>query len=146
LIMEIAQWLLSLSGVPWVLGETFFVGSLPIKDKNGHDVPEQVMVMLERTPAAVDGYLPDYQAKPIQIWNRARDYMTARDDAMEIYEKIHGLSGIDLPAIESGHPNYEAMTIDAVAAPAPIANPGDDGLFQFSTNYIFRIEQNPTVP
>lgn len=145
MLKAIAAFILSHSGLPWALGENFFAGYMPVKNTLDAPVPERVMVLLERVPAAVDGYLPDYAAKAVQIWNRAREYFAARDDAQQVYELLHGASGWDLPEIDSGEAFY-AMTIDAIGTPAPIANPNENGLFEFSTNYIFRIERDPTIP
>lgn len=145
IIDDIANWILAQSGVSWTLGVDFFIGYLPIKDKNGNDVPDRCMVLLERTPGAVDGQLPDRVDKAIQVWNRARDYAEASDDAREVFELLHGDGCIDLPPEESGWA-WHVMTVDALGDPAPIAAPDARQLFQFSTNYIFRIEGEPPTP
>jgi hypothetical protein len=78
--------------------------------------------------------------KEVQVWNRARDYMDARDDAMTIFELLHGTAGWNLPVIVSGE-NYLAMAVEAAGSPAPIENPDERGFFVFSTNYIWRLEK-----
>jgi len=145
MIKEITAHLLSHSGLSWVLGENFFEGHLPLKTMTGAVISDRVMVILERTPAEVNGYLPDYQGKMIQIWNRSRNYFEARQDAEEIYAILHGSAGIDLPVVDSPDAFY-VMACDAIGTPAPIANPNENNLFEFSTNYILRTEGNPPVP
>jgi hypothetical protein len=144
-LQDIANWILAQSGITWQLDVDFFYGALPIKDKNGDDVPERSMVLLERTPGAVEGLLPDRVDKAVQVWNRARDYADAAADAEEIYLLLHGEGGFALPPEESGFAWY-VMTVDALGSPAPIANPNPRGLVEFSTNYIFRIEGEPPTP
>jgi hypothetical protein len=128
----------------FVLGVNFFAGHLPMKDMHSAEVPVRLMVVLERTPGAVNGQLPDYVEKPIQVWNRNDNYFEARSDAEAVYAALHGYTGGVL-AVGSA-PRYCVLVIDAVASPAPIANPNERGEFEFSTNYVFRIEGEPPVP
>jgi hypothetical protein len=137
MIQELSVWLAQQTG--WKLGKSLFVGHLPVKDKDGLDVPERCALLLERVPAAVNGQLPDRQDKPIQLWNRARSYFTARADAELVFTLLHGMDNLSLPVLTSGE-EHLAMVVDAMASPAPIANPDAKGLFQFSTNYMFRLE------
>ena len=74
----------------------------------------------------------------MQIWNAAPSYMAARADAYLIYKFLHGQAGWALPVLTSGEA-WKANVITAVASPAPILNPDDKKVFNFSTNYIFRI-------
>lgn len=144
-LQDIANWILSESGITWQLDVDFFVGQLPIKNINGDDVPERCMALLERVPGPVEGQLPDRMDKMVQVWNRARDYVDAADDALEIFELLHGEGGFELPQEDSAYAWF-VMTVDALGTPAPIANPNPRGLVEFSTNYIFRIEGEPPVP
>lgn len=147
MIKDIALFILSESGSPWTLGANFFVGHLPLKTASGGIVPTRCAVILERVPSAVVGDLPDRADKMIQVWNRSKSYTEASDDARDIFALLHGATGIDLPDSSGGSgSSFLAMTIDAVGSPVPIANPGEDGLFEFSANYLFRIEGNPAVP
>jgi hypothetical protein len=148
MIKDIALFILSHSGLPWTLDEDFFVGHLPARNKNGDLVEnmKRVMVILERVPGAVIGDLPDRCDKAIQVWNRAGSYFVAAEDAEQIFAILHGATGWDMVPPVGSAPEYYAMTIDAVASPAPIAAPNEKGLFEFSTNYVFRIEGNPAVP
>lgn len=138
MLKEICEHILSHSGITWVLGEDFFAGHLPIKNKNDVIVPDRCMAILENTPAALVPDLPDRADKAIQVWNRAATYFTARGDAQEIFDILHGAVQWDLPA-SSGEPEYTAMVIKAVGTPAPVENPDSKGRYVFSTNYIFMI-------
>lgn len=138
MLQDAALFILSHSGLPWIHGENFFVGSLPVKNILGAPVPDRAMVILARTPAALVGDLPDYRDKPIQVWNRNTEYSEAQEDAEQIFSILHGATGWHLPAFISGK-NYYAWTIDAIGDPAPIFNPDEKRLFEFSTNYLFRV-------
>jgi hypothetical protein len=143
MIKEIAEFILAHCGsaLGFTFGVDYFAGHLPDKNILGLTSPNRVCVVLDRVPAGVIGDLPDRLDAHIQVWNRASTYFEARDDAWEIFECLHGETGWALPVLVSGK-NYYAMIIDAEAAPAPIANPNAKGLFEFSTNYLFRLE-NP---
>jgi len=137
-IKEIAQWIEN--NTAWTIGTDFFVGHLPLKRQDGTDVPIRCMIILENTPGALVPDLPDRIDKAIQIWNRAENYFDAREDAMGIFELIHGTAGWNLPVIVSGE-QYLAMVVDGVASPAPIENPSEKGFYIFSCNYIWRLEK-----
>jgi hypothetical protein len=138
-IREIAQFIEDRTHGYFEIGRNLYVGYLPVVDALGAPVIDQLAVVLENVGADVDGQLPDYADKYIQIWNRAKDFWEARDDAYVIYNVLHGATGWDLPVLTSGE-DYLAMVIDARSQPAPIAQPDDQGYFVFSTNYVFRIE------
>jgi len=146
MLKEICQFILDhcATSLHFVLGENFFAGHLPMKNMLGAEVPTRVMVILERVPSAVNGQLPDYVDKVIQIWNRNDNYFEARQDAQDIYDCLHGFTGHVL--MISSVDQYYALVIDAMATPAPIANPNEKGEFEFSTNYLFRIEGEPPTP
>jgi len=141
-LQEIAQYIEN--STAWMLGVNMFAGFLPEKLQGGGPPPERCVVLLERTPGAVVGELPDRIDKEVQVWNRAGSvggiwgYWTARDDAYGIYWLLHGDAGRHLPILTSSE-EYFCGSITAVATPAPIASPNERGLFEFSTNYIFKI-------
>lgn len=83
--------------------------------------------------------LPDEADVLIQVVTRGTSYFEAHDDAWVFYNALHGEAGWDLPIIDSG-PAWLAMTIDAVTTPQYIGQ-NVKGRFEFSTNYIFRMEQ-----
>jgi len=138
-IREIAQFIEDMTHGYFTIGVNLFVGYLPIQDQLSVPIPDRLAVVLENAGAEVEGQLPDYAGKLIQIWNRAQDFWEARDDAYAVYDVLHGASGWELPVLTSGEA-YLAMAIDARSQPAPISQPDAQGYFVFSTNYIFRIE------
>ena len=123
----------------WERDVNCFVGYIPVENIKRQKVDSiaRICAFLFNTPGAVVGDLPDSEDREVQIWNRHRSYFLAHEDAYVFYDALHGSSQWDLPVIVSGK-NYNAMTIDAVASPAVIENPGPHG-FVFSTNYIFRV-------
>jgi hypothetical protein len=135
MIQEFAQFIENKTA--WRIGTDLFIGELPLRRFNGTEVPERCVLIAEDGPSAVDGYLPDRVDKEIQIWNRAKDYWTARVDAFALYVRLHGRENIWLPVLTSGE-DYLVMALDAVAHPYPIAKPNAKGLYEFSTNYILR--------
>jgi hypothetical protein len=147
MLKEICDFILShaASGEGFILGDNFFAGHLPMKNQAGAEVPVRAMVILETAGSAVIGDLPDYVDKAIQVWNRNDNYFEARQDAQAIFDVLHGFTGHVLLGISS-HIAYYALVIDAMATPFPIANPDEKGAFQFSANYLFRIEGEPPSP
>lgn len=137
-LREIGQWIEDNSA--WIIGTDLFVGHLPAKTPAGADPPVRAVALLENTPGPLEGQLPDRIDKMIQIWNRAQNYSRACEDALVLYELLHGTHGWNLPILTVGE-EYLAMTVDAIATPAPIENPNDEGHFVFSTNYMWKIEE-----
>jgi len=141
MIKEITTFILNRMSHPyWSRDVNAFAGQIPIFNVNGAKVSDidRVVGFLENAAPDVIGQLPDRQDKPLQIWNRHKYYMRARDDAMEFFYLLHGLTQLDLPIIVSGI-TYTAMIIDAIAAPAPILDRDEKARFVFSCNYIWRI-------
>lgn len=124
---------------PWVLGTDLFAGHIPTELQPGIPTPLRCLAVLENAGGAVEGFFPDFVEKAVQIWNRNTSYFIARDDAMAVYNAIHGTAGWNLPVVVG--PNWLAMVVDALSAPAPINNPDKEGLFVFSCSYIWRIGQ-----
>ena len=83
----------------------------------------------------------------IQIISRGKTYMNARDDAWEVFNALYAslpgsvlpLGSSTLPAVAPAVQNYEAMTITPLADPQYIGQ-DEKGWFEFSTNYIWRIQ------
>lgn len=159
MLKEVTKFIENLSlGPPWSNGVNLFAGHIPVKNKDGDDTPERYLAILENaggtllvnvggvvtaTPPSASGdetYWPEYIEKAVQLLNRAKSFFTARDDAMELFDALNMTAGRELPSVNGG-PNYVAVVIDAYGPPAPIENPGERGLFLFSTNYIFKIEE-----
>jgi len=135
---------------------------VPVKTQAGADTPERYLAVLEnaggtklenvggvvtippRTPPSAPGdttYWPEYVEKAVQLLNRAKSYFVARDDAYDIYDYLRETAGWSLGLGGVGDPKYVAIVVDAYGPPAPVENPGERGLFTFSTNYMWKIEE-----
>jgi len=143
----------------WTIGTNLFAGHVPVKNALGVDIPVRYLAVLENaggavlenvggvvtsTPPSAPGdptYWPKYIEKAVQLLNRAEDYFTAHDDAEELYEALHNTAGWELPLVPPVNRQYLACVVDAYGPPAPVGNPDEKGLFQFSTNYIWKIEE-----
>ena len=146
----------------WTIGTNLFAGTVPVKNALNANIPVRYLAVLENAGGAVltdvggvvtatppsalaDGsYWPKYVEKAVQLLNRAEDYMTAHDDAEELYEAFDQTAGWDLPLVVAPAGTgrqYQAIVIDAYGPPAPVGNPDEKGLFKFSTNYIWKIEE-----
>ena len=147
----------------WTNGVNLFAGHVPIKNMLGVDIPVRYLAVLENAGGAVldnvggvvatippsdpadpnygCAYFPKYVEKAVQLLNRAEDYFTAHDDAEELYEAFHQTAGWELPLVPPANRQYLACVVDAYGPPAPVGNPDEKGLYQFSTNYIWKIEE-----
>jgi len=134
---EIAQFIEDKTA--WEIGTDLFVGHVPLKTPAGTGPPERCQALLENTPGAVEGQLPDRKDKMIQIRSRSGNYTEAKADADALFDLLHGTHGWNLPVLTPGVVLL-AMTVDAIGTPAPVENPNEKGLFVFSTNYLWRIE------
>jgi len=165
MLKEITLYIASLAlGPPWVRDINFFAGHVPVKNKDGNDTPERYLAILENAggtvltnvggvvtighvPPSAPGdttYWPKYIEKAVQLLNRAETYFTASDDAEKLFDALRNTAGWELPnkSGDPAHPSeYIACVVDAYGPPAPIENPGERGLFLFSTNYIWKIEK-----
>jgi len=140
MIKEVTTYILDEIGVAfWVRDVTFFVGHIPIKNKNGDDVAtmERFTALLE-TSGSVIPDLKDRADQVYQILNYNRSFQRARDDAWAFYDLLHSSSQWDLPII-GGATELSAYIINAVGTPAVVENPDDKGRFVFSTNYLWMI-------
>lgn len=145
----------------WTVGTNLFAGHVPVKRAGAAAArtPDRYLAVLENaggavldnvggvvtaTPPSAPGdttYWPKYIEKAVQLLNRAKTFFTARDDAEELYEALHDTAGWNLPLVAPANRQYLAVVIDANGPPAPIENPGASGLYIFSTNYIWKIEE-----
>lgn len=109
--------------------------------------PDRCNVVLESGGSTVYYDLPDRVDKMIQVISRAKTYEDARDDAWTIYKALFPnltddslpLGSMTLSAIAPATQDYEAMTIEPLADPQYIGQ-DDKGRYEFSTNYLFRIQ------
>jgi len=129
MIQELGQWLEN--NLTLTIGTDLYVGHRPTSS------PARCSVLLERVGGVPDFFLTDKVAYALQVLSRSDSYLTARADAIAIYEFIHGASGWTLPVLESGHA-YFLEVAEAQAYPAYIGQ-DDKGNHEFSANYIIRI-------
>jgi len=148
----------------WIIGTNLFAGHVPVKNFAGVNIPIRYLAVLENAGGAVLSdvggvvatvppsnpddpdygctYWPKYIEKAVQLLNRAKSYFVAHQDAEQLYEAFHNTGGWNLPRVPPGTGRkYTAMVIDAYGPPAPVENPGASGLFIFSTNYTWKIEE-----
>lgn len=161
MIKEITQFIATLTLGPgpggWAIGTNLFAGHVPVKvGSPAVAIPVRYLAVLENAGGAlltnVGGVVtdsppsaiwPKYVEKAVQLLNRAKTYFTARDDAEELFDALHNTAGWELPNksdVPTDPSEYIACVIDAYGPPAPIENPGERGLFLFSTNYVWKIE------
>jgi hypothetical protein len=81
----------------------------------------------------------------IQIISRAESYLQSREDSWSVYNSIHGQSGWNLARIDGSGEDFLAMTIEAISTPAYIGQ-DENGYFEHSINYIFRLEEGSCSP
>jgi hypothetical protein len=161
MIREISKFIEDLGlGPPWVIGTNMFAGRIPVKNFGGVMVNTltRYLAVLENaggvtlqdiggdvtaTPPSTE--FPDYVEKAVQLLNRRDGYNTAYNDAKELYDALKATAGWNLPVVGAG-PQYIACVIDAQGPPAPVELPGEAGLFTFSTNYIWKIEEASCGP
>jgi len=160
MLKEISKFIEGLAlGPLWDVGVNMFAGHVPVKNSAGNIIPERYLAVLENAGGALlanvggvvtgtppsasgdPGYWPKYVEKAVQLLNRAKSYFVARDDAEELFEALDNTAGWKLPLVAPANRQYLAIVIDAYSPPAPIENPGPSGLYIFSTNYTWKIEE-----
>lgn len=159
MLKEISKFIEGLAlGPPWDVGVNMFAGHVPVKNSAGSIIPVRYLAVLENAgsaqlmdvggvvtatpPLAIGdpGYWPEYAEKAVQFLNRAKSYFVGWEDAKELFDYLDNTAGWMLPIVDAG-PQYSACVINAYSQPAPIENPGKDGFYKFSTNYVWKIEQ-----
>ena len=131
MIKEIAKFIESKTS--FMIGTDLFVGH------RNQDSPDQCQVILESGGGKPFFDIPDRIDKTIQIISRAKTYFTARDDAWEIFDALHGTAGWSISAVAPATQDYEAQVIEAIADPQYIGQ--DEKLrYEFSTNFIVKIK------
>jgi len=143
----------------WTIGTNLFAGHVPMKNALGVTIPVRYLAVLENaggavladvggvvtaTPPSVPAdptYWPKYIEKAVQLLNRAKSYFVAHLDAEELYEAFNQTAGWNLPLVAPANRQYLAIVVDAYGPPAPTENPGASGLYIFSTNYTWKIEE-----
>ncbi len=101
--------------------------------------PVRCVLIAEAGGGDPNPYSPDMAFLNIQAVSRSRTYFEARSDVWDVYRALHGTGGWDLKGAGSG-PDYLIMTIDAITTPQYLGQ-DEEGRYEFSVNFIFRIEQ-----
>lgn len=131
MIKEIAQYIEN-EADGFAIGTNLFPGHIPIS------IDGDATVIIETPAGEINFYLPDYQGKVINVVNRARAYLEAKESADNIFNALHGSAGVSLPVVDAG-PEYLADVIQALNPPGYIGQ-DERGFHEFSTNYMFRIQ------
>ena len=116
-----------------IIGDTLQVGH------RTQDAPDRCSAILESGGGKPYFDLPDRIDKTIQIISRAKTYFTARTDAWEIFDALHGTAGWQISAVAPATQDYEAQVIEGISDPQYIGQ--DEKLrYEFSTNFIVKIK------
>ena len=117
----------------FIIDTNLFAGFVP------PEITADCLVIIE-SGGKPNFYLPDAPQKAIQVLSRASDYFVARANAQVIYDLLHGAAGITLSSVAGGK-EYYINTIEAISEPQSVGQ-DERGLFNISTNYILRIQEN----
>jgi hypothetical protein len=136
MIRRITLLIKNLLGSDYVIGTNLYCGHRPL------DAPNKCLVVLETAGGALveEWGMEDRVDKDIQVISRGESYFEARDEAVRVFEALHDTQGWNLPHIETGEPDLLAMSVGALTDPQYIGQ-DDKGLYEFSVNFIFRIEE-----
>ena len=102
--------------------------------------PDRCVLIAESAGGATVPELPDRADFDIQALSRAKTYFEAHDDAWTVYTALQGRAGDNLPNLSGSGPDYLVNVINAIAIPQYIG-PDVDGRYEFSVNFIFKIQQ-----
>jgi hypothetical protein len=114
------------------VGVNLFAGHIPQKRPDGTEPPALCTCILERTPAYVDPSNGRIREIHFQLYTRGPSYQEARDEAYRVFEACVNATGFELPAENSGEPDYYLMTTQG-NAPASI-DQDELNRFAFSAN------------
>jgi len=129
MIKQLTQYIKN-STTGFTIDTNLFAGFAP--SSAGEDI-----VIIRESGGSPDFDLIDKADVAIQVLSRARDYWTARANAVKVFACLHGISGITLPVIDAG--TYYINTAEAITVPQSLGQ-DEQGLFNISTNYIVRIK------
>ena len=132
MFMEICTFIESRTG--FVIGSTLQAGH------RLQTAPERCVLISESAGGATEPDLPDRADFLIQAVSRAKTYFNARDDCWTVYRALHGTAGWNMPRLDGSGADYIAWTVEALAIPQYIGQ-DENGLFEFSVNFIFRMAE-----
>jgi hypothetical protein len=128
MIKEIVQYIEN--ETDFTIGTDLFAGYIP------STITGSAVVAIE-SGGATEHELPDYIEKRVQVLSRSENYWTAKTNAQTVFDLLHGIAGITLPDV-SGE-EYYVDVAQAVTAPQSLGQ-DEKGLWQISTNYVFKIQ------
>lgn len=138
MIDSVVQWIVNL-GLGYTNGVNIFSGFIPPKRSDETEVPDRILLVADSASSAVYFDVRDRVDFLVQFLNRSRNKAECYSDAKTIFDRIHGINGINLPDRDEGSGRlYVSMTIEANQAPQYVGQ-DEKRRFQYSTNYIFRI-------
>jgi len=132
MFMEICKLIADLTG--FSIGSTLQVGH------RVQHAPERCILVSESAGGTTNFYCPDMADINIMVVSRAKTYFQARYDAWAVYDALHGTAGWNMPRVGGSGEDYLAMVVEAVTVPQYIGQ-DENGLFEFSVNFIFRMEK-----
>lgn len=133
MIREISTLIETLTG--FAIGTTLQVGH------RVQDAPDRCILVGESGGGSPNYYMAFVGMADvnIQVLARGMSYFEARDDCWAVYNALSGTSNWNMPAVGSG-PDYLAMVVEAISTPAYIGQ-DENGRYEFSVNFIFRVEE-----
>ena len=117
----------------FTLGVDLYAGHRP------QDAPDRCVLIAE-SGGATHPAEADMTDPLIQALARADTYFEARADSWTVYNAIHSTFGWNLPNLSGSGEDYLAMSVYALAIPQYLGQ-DENRRYEFSTNYIFRMEQ-----
>lgn len=118
----------------FTLGTDLFAGHRP------QSAPDRCVLIAESGGGSAVASESDFAEYAVQALTRAKTYFEARTDCWEVYEAIHSTFGWELPNWTGSGVDYLVNSIYALAIPQYIGQ-DENGMYEFSVNFIFHIEQ-----
>ena len=131
ILESICQWIENNSSL--IIGNTLIYGHRMEK------TADRCILASEVSPGASDFYLPDRADKIVTFVSRSESYQEANRDLQDLFDLIHGSSGWNLPAIESGI-LYHACVMQSVGLPTYLGQ-DERNLHEFSCAFEFKIQK-----
>jgi hypothetical protein len=120
----------------------------------GHRVqnaPVRCVLVAQPAGGEPNYYCPEMANLNIQVLSRAKTYFEAEEDIWTVFNALtkgsgeYPSGGWNIPRIDGSGGDYLAMVIEALQTPAYIGQ-DDNGRYEFSVNFIFRMEEGSCGP
>lgn len=108
----------------------------------GHEIqgaPDDCIIVQEVSPSGTDPYLKDRVDKMIQVISRAKTFLTAEAQAVEVFSFLHDAVAWNLPVIGGSAPALHAAIIQAISDPYYLGE-DEKRRFLFTVNFQFKIQ------